>query len=259
MHTDPCHKTKEQTAPPATKRSGVARSCAACVVLVGCCAGCNSLLDIAPPITCNDTNDDPQNCGQCGNTCAHGVICRAGACLTSTIHSDLYVTNVTDDRSPIPISPPPDSWRVAGVQINIPQSGWLASFGLAANYGGTHGYLALYHNSGQDGEPGSLIATTNEFTIAGDPSVASSPLVTTVPVDPPQYVSAGVYWLLGNWDNEVFFIRFGEAVAEDDACTQDCTLWYSRVDSAGPFEPTQPFVQLIYRPAPVLYAILLVN
>src|SRR5690349_98443 len=33
--------------------------------------------------TCHDLQSDPANCGSCGNACGTGLVCSAGACVSS--------------------------------------------------------------------------------------------------------------------------------------------------------------------------------
>ncbi len=150
--------------------------------------------------------------------------------------------------------------EIAGVTLLVKQAGWLTEFGFVANFGGTRGYLALYNkDTNGDGEPSTLVASTQEFTVAGDPQIAM-PQTTLVPVEPPQYVPAGDYWVLGDWQSDVFLISYTES-PEDGGCAEDCVDWYETNGPFGPFEtqPAPPHVSLAQLPEPAIFVDILVS
>jgi hypothetical protein len=222
-----------------------------------CSISCDPILGIDSPTetACGeaDLTSDAANCGRCENACASGV-CIESRC--PSIQPVGYFRSSASSGStdfaavgPIPVSG--GEGQLAGVSLAIEQAGWVTDFGMITTFGGNvHGYLGLYADVG--GLPSTRLAETALFTVNGDPQDGGHPQTTVARVDPPQWIPAGTYWMMGSWDNVVTFVAYsGQGMGP--TC-DGCIDWYLLNRGFGPPPATLPMIDDSNRlPIPILY------
>jgi hypothetical protein len=201
------------------------------------------------PDACGDITSDENNCGRCGVVCPSHV-CQASACRT-LIPSGAYATTAAPN-GPLVTTGEADAdvgvGVIAGIRIHVAQPGWLVELGTLTALGGTQGYLGLYSNT--NGQPDVLLATTAEFTLAGNTHDSAAPQP-TIESTTPIHLDADDYWILGMWQDEVAFIRQGG----NDGCSAGCVDWYLLPSTFMPLPGSaMRRDQLTQLPVPVLFA-----
>jgi hypothetical protein len=213
-------------------------------------SGADVELDVEAAPACGDVTVDPNNCGACGTQCTLGP-CEESACRV-IVNDGPYQRTASPSVHTFDVNPMAgDSGFgvIAGVEIDIPNPGWVVQLSTLTAEGGAQMYLGLYTDDG--GRPDKLVVATDEFTTNGDPNGSDIPTLTTVAVHATK-VPASHYWILGTWESEIAFeIPSGSLSCDNGACE----YWYYLNYQFGPPPNSVPEKQsLLTDPIPILYA-----
>jgi hypothetical protein len=229
----------------------------------GVASGCNAFLNIEESArvlpdsgpdsgheACDDTtsNGDAGDCWCCDPQCPSPV-CQQSTCLLLRPYPASAVA-ATGFGPIFPVFGLDDTGiaELAGVQIHVTAPGVLVHLGMLTAFGGFQGYLGIYTDEG--GRPGTRIASTAEFEVAGD-TVFSNPQPTVVEVIHPTALAAGYYWILGIWRSELWFET---SSGTQPACNDGCVEWYELPVPYGLPDTAVPEQTMQLHPTPVLYA-----